>query len=212
MDFARIRQEYREEPLDESSVDANPLAQFRTWLQEAVEAGLREPNAMALATVDKHGAPHVRMVLLKGIETGALVFYTNYLSQKGTDLSSNPKAEIVFYWNELERQVRVHGVAAKVSPEDSDTYFRSRPLAAQVGAAASEQSAPLADRRILVDRVAALEARYAGKEVPRPEHWGGFRLSPVWIEFWQGRANRLHDRIRYISQKNRSWQITRLYP
>ncbi|MCC6395199.1 MAG: pyridoxamine 5'-phosphate oxidase [Bryobacterales bacterium] len=212
MDFARIRQEYREEPLDESSVDANPLAQFRTWLQEAVEAGLREPNAMALATVDKHGAPHVRMVLLKGIETGTLVFYTNYLSQKGTDLSSNPKAEIVFYWNELERQVRVHGVAAKVSPEDSDTYFRSRPLAAQVGAAASEQSAPLADRRILVDRVAALEARYAGKEVPRPEHWGGFRLSPVWIEFWQGRANRLHDRIRYISQKNRSWQITRLYP
>ncbi|MCC6368576.1 MAG: pyridoxamine 5'-phosphate oxidase [Bryobacterales bacterium] len=212
MDFARIRQEYREEPLEESSVDGDPLVQFRAWLQEAVDAGLREPNAMALATAGSDGAPHVRMVLLKGIEAGGFVFYTNYLSQKGREIASNPNAEVVFYWNELERQVRVHGGVAKVSPEESDSYFRTRPLAAQVGAAASEQSAILADRRILAERVAALETRFAGKEVPRPEHWGGYRLSPVWVEFWQGRANRLHDRIRYTKQRNHSWQITRLYP
>lgn len=212
MDFARIRQEYREEPLEVSSVDRDPLVQFRAWLQEAVDARLREPNAMALATAGADGAPHVRMVLLKGIEAGGFVFYTNYRSQKGTDLASNPEAEMVFYWNELERQVRVHGVVAKVSPDESDSYFRSRPLAAQVGAVASEQSAPLPDRRILEERVAALEARYVDKEVPRPEHWGGYRLSPVWMEFWQGRANRLHDRIRYERQREHRWQITRLYP
>ncbi|MCZ2149986.1 MAG: pyridoxamine 5'-phosphate oxidase [Bryobacterales bacterium] len=212
MDFARIRQEYREQPLDESTADADPLILFRVWLQETVDAGLREPNAMALATTGEDGAPHVRMVLLKGIEANGFVFYTNYLSQKGRDLSSNPVAEILFYWNELERQVRIHGVVSKVSPEESDSYFRTRPLAARMGAAASEQSAMLPDRRILEERVAVLETRYAGLEVPRPEHWGGYRLSPVWIEFWQGRANRLHDRIRYTRQRDHGWRITRLYP
>jgi pyridoxamine 5'-phosphate oxidase len=212
VDYSATREEYRGQPLDQSNVDPDPIAQFQIWMTQAVKAELREPNAMTLATADADGDPSARMVLLKGIDNGGFVFFTNYLSRKARDMAANPRAELVFYWNELSRQVRVHGRVAKVSREASEEYFRTRPFLARLGAVASQQSAELAARADLEQRMSLLEAQHEGADVPLPDHWGGYRLTPDRVEFWQGRLNRLHDRLQYRLNSEGKWFITRLYP
>lgn len=211
MDFQSLRQDYRDEPLDEASVLADPFAQFQHWMREAVIAGLREPNAMSLATATPTGRPSVRTVLLKGADDQGFVFYTNYDSQKGRELAVNPDAELLFFWTDLERQVRIHGAVHPVSREESAAYFLSRPPAARIGAAASRQSAVLPSRAELEARIAELQQQYPDGAVPLPSNWGGYRLVPQSFEFWQGRASRLHDRIVYQSAPV-GWQISRLSP
>jgi pyridoxamine 5'-phosphate oxidase len=212
VDYSATREEYRGQPLDQSNVDPDPIAQFQIWMTQAVKAELREPNAMTLATADADGDPSARMVLLKGIDNGGFVFFTNYLSRKARDMAANPRAELVFYWNELSRQVRVHGSVAKVSREASEEYFRTRPFLARLGAVASQQSAELAARADLEQRMSLLEAQHEGADVPLPDHWGGYRLTPDRVGFWQGRLNRLHDRLQYRLNSEGKWFITRLYP
>jgi pyridoxamine 5'-phosphate oxidase len=195
----------------ESDVDCDPLAQFRRWYADAEAAGIRMPQAMALATASAVGAPSVRMVLLKGIEDGEFVFYTGYVSRKAGELAANPNGALLFYWDPLGRQVRVEGSVRRVSAEDSDAYFATRPHGAQLAAAASRQSAVLSSRAELDARVAELEQRYAGEEVPRPDHWGGYRLAPELYEFWQHREDRAHDRLRYRRDAG-NWILERLSP
>jgi pyridoxamine 5'-phosphate oxidase len=208
-----MRKEYMARGLDESAVDADPIRQFGAWFDEAVAAHLIEPNAMALATATPDGRPSVRMVLLKGVDETGFVFYTNYESRKGLELAANPRAALDFFWVELERQVRIEGWVERVAPEQSDAYFASRPRGSQLGAAASHQSTVLPSRKPLEQRLAELEAEYAGVEaIPRPEYWGGYRVVPEVMEFWQGRPNRLHDRLRYTRRANGSWSIDRLSP
>ncbi|MBL8215778.1 MAG: pyridoxamine 5'-phosphate oxidase [Bryobacterales bacterium] len=211
MDFQSLRQDYRDEPLDEASVLVDPFAQFQHWMREAVIAGLREPNAMSLATATPAGRPSVRTVLLKGVDAQGFVFYTNYDSQKGRELAVNPEAELLFFWTDLERQVRIHGTVHAVSREESEAYFLSRPPAARIGAAASKQSAVLGSRSELEARIAELREQYPEGDVPLPTTWGGYRLVPQSFEFWQGRASRLHDRIFYESTAE-AWEISRLSP
>ncbi len=201
------------EALDEANVESTPLPQFERWFDEAVRASLPEPNAMTLATVGPDGRPTARIVLLKGFDERGFVFFTNYASRKGADLAAHPDATMLFFWAELERQVRIEGVVAKVSDAESAEYFASRPRPSQIGAWASPQSEPIADRRALEGRFAAAEARYRDV-VPRPEHWGGYRLVPAMLEFWQGRPSRLHDRIRYRRSRlhPERWDIDRLAP
>lgn len=210
MDIADLRQEYMRDGLAEADADPDPFAQFRRWMQDALAAGVPLPNAMTLATTTPAGAPDARVVLLKGIEHDAFVFFTNYDSRKGRELTARPEACLVFLWAELERQVRVEGRVAILPPVDSDTYFASRPLGARLSAWASHQSEPVADRKALEDALGEIERRY-GDHPPRPPHWGGYRVVPQAIEFWQGRANRLHDRLRYRPQGGR-WTIERLAP
>ena len=210
MDIADLRQEYMRDGLAEADADADPLAQFRRWMQDALSAGVPLPNAMTLATVSPSGAPDARVMLLKGVERGAFVFFTNYESRKGRELAARPQACLVFLWAELERQVRVEGRVERLVPADSDEYFASRPLGARLSAWASRQSEPVADRKALEDALEVSERRY-GENPPRPPHWGGYRLVPQAIEFWQGRANRLHDRLRYRPQGG-GWKIERLGP
>ena len=210
MDIADLRQEYMRDGLAEADADADPLAQFRRWMQDALSAGVPLPNAMTLATVSPSGAPDARVMLLKGVERGAFVFFTNYESRKGRELAARPEACLVFLWAELERQVRVEGRVERLVPADSDEYFASRPLGARLSAWASRQSEPVADRKALEDALEVSERRY-GENPPRPPHWGGYRLVPQAIEFWQGRANRLHDRLRYRPQGG-GWKIERLAP
>ncbi|MDA8107382.1 MAG: pyridoxamine 5'-phosphate oxidase [Betaproteobacteria bacterium] len=210
MDIADLRQEYMRDGLAEADADADPLAQFRRWMQDALSAGVPLPNAMTLATVSPSGAPDARVMLLKGVERGAFVFFTNYESRKGRELAARPEACLVFLWAELERQVRVEGRVERLVPADSDEYFASRPLGARLSAWASRQSEPVADRKALEDALEVSERRY-GENPPRPPHWGGYRLVPQAIEFWQGRANRLHDRLRYRPQGG-GWKIERLGP
>ncbi len=198
-------------PLLERDVDADPIRQFGRWMDEAHAAGLVEPTAMTLATSSADGRPSARMVLLKGVDERGLVFFTNYESRKGQDLAENPRAALVFWWGALERQVNVAGTVARVSAEESDAYFRSRPMASRIGALASHQSTVLASRDELDRRVAELERRHRSGEIPRPAHWGGFRLAPETIEFWQGRTNRLHDRLRY-TRRGGAWVLERLSP
>jgi pyridoxamine 5'-phosphate oxidase len=197
--------------LSESEVDRDPLAQFRRWYADAEAAEIRMPQAMALATANEGGAPSARMVLLKGIEDGEFVFYTGYVSRKAGELAANPRGALLFYWDPLGRQVRVEGTVRAVSAEDSDAYFATRPRGAQLAAAASKQSAVLSNRDELDSRVAELEQRYAGGDVPRPEHWGGYRLSPDVYEFWQHREDRAHDRLRY-RRDGGDWIVERLSP
>jgi pyridoxamine 5'-phosphate oxidase len=195
-DLSLLRDEYTRAGLSEANADADPIVQFNRWFDDAVAADLRHPNAMTLATVDD-GRPSARVVLLKSVDEHGFVFFTNFESRKGRELAANPAAALLFFWSELERQVRVDGTAEKVSPEESDAYFATRPYGSQIGAWASAQSAPIPSREVLEARARELDARYGGGPVPRPGHWGGYRVAPVEIEFWQGRANRLHDRLRY---------------
>lgn len=210
MSIADLRQEYMLAGLSEAEAHRDPLAQFERWFKDALEAGVPLANAMTLATVSAEGAPDARIVLLKGLESGGFVFYTNYASRKGRQLAARPAACLVFLWTPLERQVRIEGVTVKVAAEDSEAYFRSRPLGSRLSAWASPQSEPVADRVTLERALAEMENRY-GTEPPRPPHWGGYRLEPHAIEFWQGRENRLHDRLLY-RRRNGGWTIERLAP
>lgn len=212
MSLAALREDYARAGLLETDLHPDPIAQFEKWFAEARSAGLREPNAMTLATASADGAPSARIVLLKGLGPSGFVFYTNYESQKGRELRENPHAAGVFYWTELERQVRIAGVVERTSREQSEAYFHSRPRGSQLGALASRQSAVIDSRAPLESALAALEAVHAGSEVPLPPNWGGFLLRPSSIEFWQGRPNRLHDRLRYRKQLDESWMIERLSP
>ena len=209
MKLADLRQEYMRAGLAEADALADPLAQFARWMDEAVAADLPLANAMTLATVED-GAPDARIVLLKGVEGGAFVFFTNYLSRKGRQLAASPAACLVFLWAPLERQVRIEGRVEKVAAAESDAYFASRPAGARVSACASEQSAVVPDRAFLEARVGEVRARH-GEAPPRPAHWGGYRVLPERVEFWQGRENRLHDRLRY-RRDGSGWVRERLAP
>ena len=209
--LAELRREYARGALSKQSVDSDPFKQFQRWLQEALNAELLEPNAMTLATAGRAGIPSARVVLLKGLDANGFVFYTNYLSDKGRQLAENPHASLVFLWKELERQVRIEGRVSKVSRQESEAYFRTRPRESQVGAVASHQSRVVADRRALDERFASIDREYADREVPMPAHWGGYRLAPAMLEFWQGRQGRLHDRLRY-RQDGAGWIVERLEP
>lgn len=197
--------------LDERAVDRNPLVQFDRWFREAAEAGIALHEAMALATATSEGCPSVRMVLLKEVDERGFVFYTNYDSRKSEELGENPIASLLFWWGALERQVRIDGKVERVTSAESDAYFATRPRGSQLGAWASAQSSIVESREYLETQLAELETAYAGKDVPRPPFWGGFRVIPSSIEFWQGRANRMHDRLRY-RREGKSWIIERLAP
>ena len=208
--LAELRNEYTRESLDERSVDADPFRQFDAWMREALEAKVPEPTAMTVATIDAHGRPAARICLLKGADERGFVFYTNYESRKGHDLAAHPSAALVFFWKELERQVRIEGTVEKVTPEESDAYYRMRPLGSRIGAWASPQSARLASREWLEARWSDLSRAY-GEDPPRPAHWGGYRVLPEAFEFWQGRRSRLHDRVVY-ARADGAWSILRLAP
>ena len=212
MHIADIRKEYRLETLDESQVSSDPIEQFGFWWNEALKSEIDEVNAMTLATANADAVPAARIVLLKGFDRKGFVFFTNYESNKAADLDMNPRASLVFFWKELERQIRISGTVEKVSEEESDHYFSSRPKGSRIGAWASPQSSVISSREIIEEKVAALQQSFEGKDIPRPLHWGGYRVIPIQIEFWQGRSSRLHDRIQYTLQDNGSWKIVRLAP
>lgn len=198
--------------LDEADVDPDPLVQFQSWMQQALDAGIHLPNAMTLATADVDGRPSARMVLLKSFDDNGFSFFTNYQSRKARELADNPRAALVFYWPALERQVCVTGAVERASLEESDAYWATRPVGSRLGAWASRQSEVIASREVLEASLKAVIERYPGGDVPRPSHWGGFRLTPDSIEFWQGRADRLHDRLRYTRAPTLGWMIERLSP
>ncbi len=210
--IADLRRDYARATLSESDVDADPFRQFARWFDEAQRAEVLEPNAMTLATASAAGEPSARMVLLKGFDERGFVFYTDYRSRKAGELELNPRAALVLYWGELERQVRVVGAVSRVSAAESDAYYQSRPLGSRVGAWASYQSQVLDDRATLERRWAELAERYAASGPPLPPHWGGYRVSPNEIEFWQGRRSRLHDRIVYRRESDGAWARERLSP
>ena len=209
--LADIRKDYMLRTFDEQDVNPDPFEQFKQWLHEAIESEVHEPNAMTLATADVSGQPHARIVLLKGFDHDGAVFFTNYQSHKGQQLEQNPRVALVFFWPELERQVRIEGKATKVNPEHSDRYFLSRPLGSQIGAHASPQSEVIVNRQHLEDRVKEFEELFAQQPLLRPEHWGGYVVEPERFEFWQGRNSRLHDRFLFTHQ-NGTWICERLAP
>ena len=211
IEIATLRQEYMRASLDEGDIAREPVAQFRSWFDDAVRAALPMVNAMTLATTSPAGQPSARMVLLKGVDERGFVFYTDYESRKAQELAANPRAALLFYWIELEREVRVEGRVEPTSEAESEAYFQSRPVGSRLAAIASAQSAILADRRTLEERYAAVSQRY-GNAPPRPANWGGYRVMPDVIEFWQGRANRLHDRLLYRKSTSARWTIVRLSP
>jgi pyridoxamine 5'-phosphate oxidase len=206
------RYEHAAQGLRRSDLDPDPIKQFANWFTAAIEAGIRDVNAMSLATAGHDGKPSVRIVLLKGFDQDGFVFFTNYESEKGKQLEANAYAALVFYWIELDRQVRISGTAKKTSREESQIYFHSRPLGSQLSAWASRQSEVLDGRRVLDARMAEMAERFGNKRIPLPPHWGGYRVKPEVIEFWQGRPNRLHDRFRYRLQADGAWLIERLAP
>lgn len=212
MKVADLRREYMQQALTEAEVQEDPLEQFRLWFEQALETADADANAMTLATATPEGRPSARIVLLKDFDADGFVFFTNFRSRKGGELAQNPWAALVFWWSALERQVRIEGTVTSVDPEVADAYFESRPLGSRLGAWASPQSEVLPSRQELERRMAEAEARFPNGEVPRPTHWGGYRLEPVAIEFWQGRASRLHDRIRYRREAGGPWHIERLAP
>lgn len=198
--------------LHRADLVANPFSQFRKWYTEMELAGFIEPSAMTLATASGSAAPSLRTVLLKGFDEESFQFFTNYRSRKARELDANPQAALLFYWDKLQRQVRIEGRAERLSAAESDAYFATRPRRSQLGAWASQQSEPLVSRAVLEAQMESVEANYAGRDVPRPAHWGGFRLMPQQFEFWQGRRNRLHDRFIYTRVTTHDWQIERLFP
>ena len=208
----KLRREYTDAGLDEQDLDANPFKQFEKWFQEAIDAKLDLPDAMTLATATKDGIPSARIVLLRGLDERGFVFYTDYESQKGKELAENPNAALVFYWRELDRQVRITGQVSRVSRENSNNYFQSRPVGSRLAALASRQSEVIPDRKILEERFEQLAAQYQDTAIPLPSDWGGYRLSPNMIELWSGRPSRLHDRLRYTRQSNDDWRIERISP
>lgn len=209
--LADIRRDYSREELSEANVSPDPVVQFGKWMDEAIAAETDEPTAMTLSTVGEDTRPSSRVVLLKGFDSGGFVFFTNYYSRKGRALAANPFAALNFFWPELERQINISGTVTRVSAEESDEYFKSRPFLSRIGAWASNQSEEIASRAVIMARAAKLTAKYALGNVPRPPHWGGFRVVPDRIEFWQGRPSRLHDRIVYTLDSN-EWRIARLSP
>jgi pyridoxamine 5'-phosphate oxidase len=211
MSIADLRRDYARARLDEANVSSDPLTQFERWFTEAREAKVMEPNAMALATATREGAPSVRMVLLKGADQRGFVFFTDYRSRKGAELEANPRAALVLHWSELERQVRITGDVTRTSAEESEAYYRSRPLGSRLGAWVSHQSQAIPSRDVLEGGLREVERRFAGGDVPLPPYWGGYRVRPEAIEFWQGRQNRLHDRVRYV-REGETWRVERLAP
>jgi len=210
--LANLRKEYSQAELELPEGEPDPLALVKSWLDDAIRAEVNEPNAMNLATVGEHGRPAARIVLLKGLENGKFEFFTNYQSHKGNDLEKNPACALTFFWPELERQLRVEGIATRLSDTRSDEYFRSRPKGSQLGAWASPQSHPIASRKLLEERYEQLENKYREAEfLPRPRQWGGFGVEPFLIEFWQGRPNRMHDRI-CCMPTDKKWVARRLAP
>jgi pyridoxamine 5'-phosphate oxidase len=211
-DIAGIRKTYSQKTLSENDIEPDPVIQFDKWWQEALASDIDEVNAMTLATASADGIPSARVVLLKGFSEKGFVFYTNYNSYKGRQLMENPKACLVFFWKELERQVRITGIVDKTSAKDSDEYFYSRPLASQLGACVSPQSTIIENREWLENRFVEFENQISAATIHRPDHWGGYIIKPVIMEFWQGRPSRLHDRIEYSLQENGNWKIERLAP
>jgi pyridoxamine 5'-phosphate oxidase len=207
-----LRKEFSRLSLHEANVDPSPIRQFHRWFEEAVMAEIPDPHAMALATSTPEGRPSVRIVLLRGYDERGFTFFTNYESRKGREIEANPRAALVFYWHDLERQVRIEGTVERVSAEESDAYFRSRPAGSRLGAWASRQSEIIPGRETLEEECRRLERQFPDGEVPRPEFWGGLRVVPESIEFWQGRPNRLHDRLRYRKGPEGGWQIEQLSP
>lgn len=212
-DVANLRRDYHLRELSEAEADPDPIAQFADWFETAIKAQVPDPNGMTLATVGLTGKPASRVVLLKGYDRQGFVFYTNYHSRKSQELAAHPWAALTFWWVALERQVRIEGRAEKISAAESDAYFHSRPRDSQLGAWASPQSEVISDRQILVQNLLDLEKKYAEQSlIPRPAHWGGWRIVPEAIEFWQGRSSRLHDRLLYQLQSDRTWLRSRLSP
>lgn len=211
MSIASIRKDYQLQSLSEADVKQDPIEQFGKWWDEAIASAIDEVNAMTLATVNKEGKPDARIVLLKGYDEQGFVFFTNYQSSKGQQLFTSPFATLVFFWKELERQVRIEGTCEKVSEQESDAYFHSRPEGSRLGAWASPQSSIIESRHLIEKNLEQLQDQYKNSAIPRPPHWGGYRVVPTAIEFWQGRSSRLHDRIKY-SKENNEWKIVRLAP
>lgn len=206
------RVQYETDGLDVGDVDPDPMAQWHRWHDDAFEAGVAEPNAMTLSTVDHAGAPDARIVLVRGADEHGFTFFTNYTSAKSEQLANRPAAALTFSWLDLHRQVRVRGTVTRVADAESDEYYASRPRGSQLGAWASPQSQPIADRGVLEQRVAEADGRFEGVDVPRPPHWGGWRVTPTEWEFWQGRPSRLHDRLRYRPAAGGGWNVDRLAP
>jgi len=209
---AALRKDYRLAALDESEVEQHPVKQFEKWWEEAINGQLDEPNAMTLATSTPEGRPSARIVLLKSFDTDGFIFFTNYESRKGVEMAANPQVSLLFFWRELERQVRIDGIVSKTDAAISDEYYRTRPLGSRIGAIASPQSRVIPHRSFLEEQVNIIAAKYVLEEPARPQHWGGYIVKPTLVEFWQGRSNRLHDRVQYTLVEGGAWQIDRLAP